>query len=350
MAIIWDSLVRPADLTQFVRNVPLDQGYVLNTIFPDRTINDEEVELSDVTVTQRTAKVRAFDAPPATIGRDTFTRRKVKPLPVSVMMNQGEVDKRRLAVSQARGGSDAALITAIYDDAQHATKSVLNRVELMRGDLLQDGKVTISAENGVTTEADFSVPGGNIVTAGVLWDHTTSGVYDAPILDNLRTWAKTYRDVNGFAPGGIVMSEDIWYLMAANAQIKALFPNQGVAAPIVNGDQVDSALRNYRLPPISLTYDAQVDVDGTLTRILPTSKIYFVPPTGIELGFTAWALTVTGFQVAQSGQIPFSSAAGLVGVLDVNASAPYQQAVYVDSCPLPVLSNPRALMIMTVAS
>ncbi len=350
MAILWDSLVRPADLTQFVRNVPLDQGYVLNQILPDRVINDEEIELSDVTITQRTAKVRAFDAPPATIGRDTFTRRKVKPIPVSAMANQGEVDKRRLAVAQARNGADSALMTAIYDDATHATKSVLNRVELMRGDLMQDGKVTITAENNVTTEADFSVPGGNIVTAGVLWNHTASGVYDAPILSDLRTWAKTYRDVNGFAPGGIVMSEDIWYLMAANAQVKALFPNQGVAAPIVNSDQVDAALRNYRLPPILMTYDAQVDVDGSNTRILPTSKIYFVPPAGIELGFTAWALTVTGTMAAQAGQIPFSQAAGLVGVLDVNSAPPFQQAVYVDSCPLPVLTNPRALMIMTVSS
>ncbi len=32
--------------------------------------------------------MRAFDAPPATIARDTFSRKKVKPLPVSVMLNQ----------------------------------------------------------------------------------------------------------------------------------------------------------------------------------------------------------------------------------------------------------------------
>ncbi|MDP9825221.1 hypothetical protein J2S57_000970 [Kineosporia succinea] len=325
--------------------MPIDQQYTLNSLFPDRLVNDEEVNISDVTITARTAKVRAFDAPPATIARDTFSRKKVKPLPVSVMLNQGEVDKRRLAVAQARGGSDASLIEAIYDDATTATKAVQRRVELMRGDLLADGKVTISNENGVTTEADFSVPAGNIATASTLWSDPA-----APILDNLRTWSKAYRDLNGFAPGGIVMSEDSWYLMAANDQIRGLYLGaNGNAATIVNEGQVDAALRAFRLPPIRLMYDAQTDVDGTLTRILPANKIFFVPPAGVELGFTAWALTVTGVQAAQAGQLTFGTAAGMVGVMDVNSAPPYQEAVYVDSCPLPVLSNPRALAIFTVA-
>jgi hypothetical protein len=346
MAILWESLVRPADLTAFVRQVPLDQNYTLNTLFPDRYINDDEVNVKDVTITARTAKVRAFDAPPATIGRDTFSRRKVKPIPVSVMMNQGEVDKRRRAVAAARGGSDADTIDAIYDDATNATKAIQRRVELMRGDLLDDGKVTIAAENGVTTEADFGVPGGNIATAVTYWTDPT-----APILADLRTWQKAYRDLNGYDPGGIVMSRDIWYLMAANNTIKALYPNQGVAAPILSAEQVNNALASYRLPPINLEYDAQVDVDGVSTRVTPANKIFFVPPRGIELGFTAWTITVTGDEIRAAGQLPLNSgAAGLAAVMDVNSAPPYQQAVYVDSTPLPCLTNPRALAIYKVAA
>lgn len=348
MAILWESLVRPADLTTFVRNVPLDQSYVLNQILPDRTVNDEEVNVANVTVTARTAKVRAFDAPAAPITRDTYGRTSFRPLPVSATLAQGEVDKRRLAVAAARGGSDSTMIQAIYNDAENCARAVGRRVELMRGDAISDGKVTIANENGVTTEADYQVPGGNIATAATLWSDP-----DAPILTDLRTWSRNYRNVNGFAPGGILMSEDTWFLMAANNKIKALYPNQGVAAPIISADQVDNALRAYRLPPIMMTYDAQVDVDGVTTSILPKNKIFFLPPAGVELGYTFWALTVTGTLATQAGQIPFSPAGpgnGMVGVYDINSAMPYNEAVYVDSCPLPVITNPKALAIYTVAA
>ncbi len=342
MAILWDALVRPDDLTTFMRNVPVRQEYVLNQIFPDRMIQDEEVTLRDVTLTQRTAKFRAYDAPPAPGKRDTFTRRSVKLPAISQMLSSGEVDRRRLAIAQARGRSDAALLQAIYDDAQNNVESIQNRIELTRGDLLNDGKVTID-ENGVTIEADFGVPGGQIVTTSTSWANPS-----ADILGDIRTWVQSYRAVTGYRPGSMVMSEDIYYYMLKNTAIKNLYVTQGVAAPFLSQQQVAATLQTYGLPPVKFTYDAQVSVDGVSTAVLPQTKVWFLPPDGTELGYTAWGLTVTGQEIANTGLMTYEAAAGIVGVIDKNPSPPYRETVYADASALPVLSNPRALMIATV--
>jgi hypothetical protein len=342
VAIIWDSYVPPAALTTFVRDLPLRQDYVLSQVFPNRNIADTEVNFDDVTVTTRAAKYRAWDAPPLPIKRDSFVTKKVKLPPVSTMLGMGE--RERLDIERLRNGGQnrQAAINAIFDDAAAATRAVQARVELARGDLLQDGKVTIS-EAGLVMEADFGVPGGNIATAGTLWTNPA-----ADVLGDLRTWSQAYRTTNGFLPGGMIMSETVMYNMLANTAIKNLYSSTVGAPSILSIDQLDNTLRSYGLPTRAFTYDAQVDVDGTTTSILPTNKVFFVPPAGTELGYTAFGLTVTGMELANAGVLSFDAAPGLVGVLEKDDRPPYRQTTYVDATALPVLTNPRALAIFTV--
>lgn len=344
MAILWDSLVRPDDLTTFVRNVPTQQQYVLGQLLPNVTISDIEIEIRDATVTQRTAKFRAWDAPPAPGARDSFTSTRVKLPAVSQMLGQGELDRIRQRQSSVRGGggTDDAVIQAIYDDAENNTRSIQNRIELARGDLLSDGIVTISELGGVT--ANFAVPGGHIVTAATLWSNTGSAT---PIAD-LRAWSNTYRNTNGFRPGGMVMSETVLYNLLDNTGIRQLFAANGTTPSILDQASVDALLRRYNLPPITLIYDAQVNVDGVATNILPNNKVWFIPPAGVPLGRTVWGLTTTGQALADAGMQVTGGPQGIVSVLDQDARPPYRQAVYVDATSMPVLDNPRALFIATV--
>jgi hypothetical protein len=342
VAIVWDSYVSPAALTTFVRNVPLRQDFVLNQLFPNRNIADTQVAFDAVTITTRAAKFRAWDAPPLPIKRDSFVTKTVKLPPVSSMLGLGE--KERLDIERLRSGGQnrTAAIDAIFDDAAAATRSVQARIELARGDLLNDGKVTI-AEAGLVMEADFGVPGGNIATAGTLWSNPA-----ADMLGDLRTWSVAYRTLNGFKPGGFVASETVVYNMLANTALKNLYSSTVGAPSILSLDQLTTTLRSYGLPPIALTYDSQVDVDGTTTSILPTNKVFFVPPAGTELGYTAFGLSVTGLELANAGVLSFDAAPGLVGVIDKDVRPPYRQTTYVDATALPVLTNPNALAIYTV--
>lgn len=343
MAIVWDSIVSPAALTAFVRDVPVDQNYILDQLFPNSVDNVLEVEFEEGVITTRAAKARAWDAPPMPGKRDQLTTRRVKLPAVSQMLSRGELDRLQLERLNQGGTSNAAVRNAIFDDATNNVNSVQARVELMRGDLLIDGKVTLPELGGI--EADFLVPNTNFATAGTAW--TTHATAD--ILGDLRAWTKTYRAANGFNPGGIVCSEDTLYDMLNNQAIRDLYAGTAGRPGIITQDQLDATLRANRLPSIRFTYDAQVDVDGTATSILDPTKVQLVPPAGIPLGRTQWGMTATGLEFQNANVRVTNGPAGIVSIIDKDVRPPYRDAVYVDATVMPILTRPRALFVGTVA-
>lgn len=343
MAIIWDGYVSTTDLTAFVRNVPVDQSYVLNTIFPDRYDEVFEAEFGERVTTRRAAKARAWDAPPMPGRRDSFSVSKVQLPAVSQMLGSGERDRLEAERLRQGGQNTAAMENAIYDDAQNNAESVLTRVEIMRGDLLDDGVITLPELGDL--EADFGVPGTHIVDANVGWsDHA-----NADILGDLRGWAQVYRQSNGFNFGGMILSEDVLFDFLQNTAIRELYRGvAGLAPGVLTQDQLNQTLQSYRLPPVQMVYDAKADVDGTITSILDPRKVHFVPPAGVELGRTQWGLTATALEAAAADVEIVGSPAGMIAVLDKAATPPYRETAYVDSAVMPVLSRPRGLFVATV--
>ncbi len=342
MAILFDSYISPQALTAFVRAVPVDQNYILNQILPDRYDEVLDVEFTEGVITTRAAKARAWDAPPLPGRRDQFTTRKVKLPAVSQMLARGERDRLELERLRSGGQATQPIERAIFDDAENNARSVNARVEVMRGDLLSDGVITLAELGGL--EANFGVPGTHFVTAATLWSNTA-----ADILGNLRAWNVIYRASNGFGFGDMVVSEDVLYYMATNAAIRDLWSNIGGAPSVVTIDQLNQTLVANRLPRIAFTYDAQAVVDEVSTRILPANKVIFRPPAGIELGFTQWGMTATALELQNAGVQVVPSPAGMVAVIDKDVRPPYREAAYVDSTVMPVLTRPRGLFAATVA-
>lgn len=346
MAIIYDSVVPPADLTAFARSVPVDQTYVLNQILPDKVDPILRVDIGgETTITTRAAKARAFDAPPMPGQRDTLESRSVRLPAVSQMLDQGELDRLKLEEFTTTGGSSAAAIErALYDDTENNVRSVLARVEMMRGDLLDDGAVTLSEMGGMT--ADFGTPSTHKVTAATLWSNTAS----ADILGNIRGWNQVYRQSNGFRFGGMWMSEDVLYSMLQNEAIRDLWPTVSGSPSLITLDQLNQTLQSNLLPPVLGTYDAQAIVDGTATDILPGNKVIFVPPRGITLGFTQWGMTATALELQGSKVKIDPSPAGMIAIEDKDVRPPFRRAAYVDSTVLPVLERPKGLFVAQVLS
>lgn len=344
MAIMWDSYVPPADLTTFARAVPVNQTYILDQILPNRTDQVLEAEFAESVVTTRAAKARAWDAPPAPGERDTFMTSRVKLPAVSQMLGRGERDRLELERQRLGGTALGAIEQAIYDDTENNVRSVQARVELMRGDLLGDGIITIPEMGGM--QADFGVPAEHKVTAATPWTTTAT----ADILGDLRNWNKVYRNNNGFPFGGMIMSEDTLYTMLQNAALRTIWSNVNGTPSLLTQDQLNTTLSAYRLPPVAAVYDAQTVVDGTTVSILPHNAVIFVPPAGIELGHTQWGMTATALEFASAGVRLEPSPAGMVAVVDKDVRPPYREASYVDATVMPILSRPRGLFVATVAS
>lgn len=349
MAIVFDGPVLPDDLTVFVREVPLPDQIQLDQILPLRLVPYNRVDVGQLTKTGRTARFRAYDARPHVTKRDVATLQTVHLPPLSDSISMGELERLQLEFARTGGTNQDAFVEAIYDDATNLTLNAQRRMEQARGDVLSDGKFTLTGEGGLTLEADFGVPSGNLVTpAGALWsDHSAS----VPITD-LQAWVRAYVLLNGYRPGGMILSYDRLMDLLANSSIRTLLSSIVGAPTQVTRPQLDQALSQFGLPPIVLVYDTQVDVDGTSTRVIADTKVIFIPPNPEEnLGYTALGVSATALELVQSesSYLTFQQAPGLVGIVDKNNSVPFHQTVIVDGVGMPVLENANALMIATVA-
>lgn len=350
MAIVLDGPVLPADLTTFVREVPQPANFILDQILPNVYITDNRVDLGVITRTNRMARFRAYDASLHRAQRDTATTSIVQLPPLSDTLAMGELERLQLEFARTGGTNTGAFVNAIYNDAEQLTRNVLHRMEFARGDVLTDGKFTLGSlagESGLQIEADFGVPAGNFVAPSILWSSTTT----ADVLNDLNAWVTYYISINGYAPGGMWISRQTSTQLLSNTLLRQAAGTLLGTASFLSRAAIDASLASHLLPPILGVYDSMVDVDGVTTRIMAANKVIFTPPAGTPFGRTVWGLSATALEIVNTPEanMSFEDAPGIVGAVDKADSPPYRQQTFVDAVGMPVLDNPKALMVATVS-
>ena len=233
------------------------------------------------------------------------------------------------------------------------TGDVYRRAELARGSVLSTGTLALN-EGGMNGTIDYGVPSGNKVTAPILWSSTGT----ADIVSYLNTLRLQYIALNGFAPGGMVISSTILGYMQQNTKLQSMAvqqfgPNMGGYAGLLPRNALDAIFGAYNLPPIVLVYDTQVNVDApgvatAYTRVIPQNLVILLPPADQPLGYTAWGPTVTALKLVGEGNLG-EVAPGITAFVDRADEFPYKSQTFVDSLMLPVIENANLLMIVTVA-
>jgi hypothetical protein len=343
MAII-DDYVDPIVLTGFVREIPQPANLVLNQVLPDRVIGNIEAALDKVTRTNRAAEFRAFDTETPIGTRDSMQRAKIR-LP-AIGQKIGVAEQEHLMLERVRTGGDNrnAYVQAIYDDATTLTGNVRRRMELARGDALADGKVTI-AENNLILEADFAVPSGNKVTAGVVWsDHANA----SPLTD-IKTWIDAYVDLNGERPGRILTSNTVMNNLLLSGELRELFFPANTQGPnILTEEQVTGVLRARKIPPI-LEYNTRINWKGANNRVISDDLFILLPENPSDLGYTAWGVTAESLVLARGRNpgLAFEDLPGITGVV-LEEGDPVQTWTKVAAVGMPLIERPELLMIADV--
>lgn len=345
MAILFDAPVPPDDLTVFVREVPVPLAFALTAAFPERFTDDNTIDFAEIVRTNRTARFRSFDGRIHVSERDSGSDSRVKLLPLSSSLTMGEYERLQLQFARTAGTNRAALANAIYNDGENLVREIRARMEQAWGDVLTDGKLTIN-ENGFRGEADFGVPANHLVAPATPW--TTTG--SATALDDLIAWLDTYVATNGSLPGATRTSQRVQRLLQRNAQIVAAVHGSASGKTRVNLDEIGDLFASEGIPPLVAPYDAQVDVDGVATRVIPDDRLSFTPADLGDLGYTAYGVSATALELVGSNEadLSFEDAPGIVGVID-KSGPPYREQTLVDAVGMPVLSNARRLFVADVA-
>lgn len=345
MANLVTDIIPPATLINYVRQFDLevlrpDAVFTLERWLPN--VVTEELEfrirrgsLNDVDA----AEYRAWDTPASMSGRPGVTRIQGSLGPLSRQMPLGE--EEFLRARQLLTNSADPIIDAIYADAERMIRSVQARVELARGDIINDGKVTI-AENGLMLEADFGRRVEHSVTAGTVWTNVA-----APILSDLLAWVTTYVANNGIMPGLILMPRARMANLALNTEMRQYAAINGTTPTRINAETIGAILAAEGLPPIEII-DTQVRVSGTRQRVLPANKVFLMPPFGEPLGNTFYGVTAEALLLAQRGLIVASEAPGIVAVISMTEH-PVQTYTVGTAVALPAMPNPDLILDAVVA-
>lgn len=296
--MIIDDFLEPATLTGFVREVPGPAQLTLNRFLPDRQINDIEAALDSVTRTNRSAKFRAYDAETPIGRRDVFESKRVKLPPLGQKLPIGEYERLTLERIRTGGDNRAGIVNAIYDDAETNTRAIYNRMELARGDVLQDGKFTLTGENGLTIEADFGLDPTHVVNAAVLWSDSANA---SPLTD-MRAWTSRYVADTGERPAYMIVSEAVYSSLLLSEEIRQLGASLAGVPALMTDTQLTQVMGAFRLPQL-VPYDTLLDVDGVTKRVLAQDKVILLPSDPQSLGFTAWGITAEALELA-GGQNP----------------------------------------------
>lgn len=347
MAILFDGPVTPDALTTFIRQVPQSPAFALDQILPNKYLDKNSVDFAELVKTNRTARFRTFDGRLHVSERDTVSTKQVKLPPLSTSVSMGEFERLQLEFARTQGTNQAALVNAIYNDAENLTGEVLNRMELARGDTLTDFKLTMmaAADEPAGLEADFGAPTGHLVAPGTLWTVLAS----ATPLTDLIAWYDAYIAA-GNAAGAFWTSTRVARLLQRSAEIINAIAGANTGRTRVTSAEVNDLFESEGLPPIR-RYDASVDVDGAATKIIPDDRLLIVPANPGDLGYTAWGVSATALELVTSNDadLAFEEAPGIVGVVE-KSGPPYREFTFVDAVGMPIISNPRALMVADVAA
>lgn len=346
MANLLLDLVDPALLIDYVRNWDIevlrpDAQFTLNSYLPDRPIDDLEFRvrrgsLNDVDA----AEYRSWDTPSPMTGRPGVSRISGSLGPISRAIPLGEEETLRLRSLER--GTDDPIVNAIYDDSERMIRAVQARVELARGDVIHDGKVTLN-ENGLIMEADFGRRGDHQLTEAAFWTSAST-----TILTYLLQHVQDYVDHNGVMPDHILMAQQRLANFALNTEMRTYASINGNTPSRINMATVADILAAEGLPPIK-TYDTQVRVNGVRTRVLPANMVYLMPPPSEPLGNTFYGITAEAIELASRGYIDQTAMPGIVAVVLKN-DHPVQTITNGVGIAMPAMPNPDLIMAIQVAA
>lgn len=343
MAQFLDAPVPPDALTTFVREVPKPRNNRLTELFGTPKILDSNtVDFLEIVKTNRTAKYRSYDGRIHVSSRDTGSEKRVPLAPLSSSSPAiGEYERLQQEFARTQGTNKAVLERAIYNDGENLTNEIYNRIELAWGDVLTDGILNID-ENGFINEADYGLPANHSVAPATPWTNLTA----ATPLTDLQAWCDVYNATNGFLPGSFLPSLKQMRLLQRNKEIiDAVFGATQGRTHVTTADLIN-LFSSEGLPTPLAPYDNVLDVDGVSTRVMAEDRLTILPPNLEDLGFTAFGLTATALEMADSGEIDRveTDPQGIVAKVVKVDGPPTRRFTWVDACGQPILSNARRLM------
>lgn len=336
---LWTDLITPGELTGYIRAALAD--IESNRTSLARWLPNREVPRITVRFVKgrnglvAEAQFRAFDAEPEIAGGTSGQRVTIELPAIGQKRVISEYDQ---LIDES--ASDETIRASILDEAKAVARAIADRIERLRGTVLETGKATVTQANFSFSD-DFGRDAGHTVTAPALWSDLT-----ADRLGQYSAWADVYSASNdGETPGSAVMSRKAFSALAAGNQFKTTLIG-GAQRPAIESE-VRAYLESAGWPPIYI-YDRRTAAG----RVISDNKVLLLPEavdpnTGTsQLGNTFWGRTLTSKD--SSYDLADSEQPGVVAGAHKSETIPHIATVESDGIALPVLANANLSFVATV--
>jgi hypothetical protein len=283
----------------------------------------------------QTVPVRAIDAPATPIRRPGMIEVRGELPAITPIVNLSEQDlTNEMILARQLAGLDVDYQDAVDASAAIAALTVDNTLELMRGQVLSRGGISLVTDDGTTHEVDFGMPSGQIMTVPAAWNAGGAGQEFKHVRDAHAVFKTAFGDV-----AGLILTTDAVYSQLLNA-LQAMYPQQPI------GDaQLAAYLANNRLPRIE-TYDRRLkNEDGSSTRVYPEGTMTFLPGPTDSIGRTELGITQEAVQQVQRRILTAAQAPGLT-IVTLGQDNPIQRAVKAAAIGMPVLQDTDAIVVL----
>lgn len=292
-ADMWTELVEPVELTGYARarleDYERQQNGSLSRWLPNEFLNDIVARFEvGGTGLQPVAEYISYDTE-TPLGSLPGKQRVTIELPkLGQKRHVSEYEQIR-----ARGNtSNVVLRPSVERHTESLVDSISDRLEYERGYALEHAALLIDDETGFKQTGDWGRSNDHEVTAAEWWNDD-----DADVIEDLIAWKEQYIATNGFAPGSILTSTRVRTTMQRHASLRGIAAVPGAITPqIITVETMNAVLRDFDLPPVEV-YDRQVNLRGTVTKVLSPEYLFMLPTPGgsvggVKLGATYWGTTL----------------------------------------------------------
>lgn len=330
----------PMDLTGVVRlttEAYEEERSTLARFLPNHYTHGNVAKMSEIAPGQGdAAEVRAYDAE-ASIGKPADKRRGItfELPPVSQKLRVKEADQ----LTDIAAGTLGATVNRY---GKQIGEAIADRVELLRGEALATGKISIEGENGVYVDVDFARDPAMAPTVTTSWEDA-----NATPLSDLEDWMEAYADHNDGDPSCLVLSKRALRKLVRNKEIAGAVsdtPSKTRVTPTM----VSELLSEYGITEV-ITYDRKIRIGGVQQRVLAEDTVLLLP-TAVDtvVGRTIFGTTVEAAEAAYGYGIAPEDAPGIV-VGSWRQNDPAGVWVHGNAIAAPALLNPDLAMAAKIS-
>lgn len=293
-----------------------------------------------------TLKPSAFDANATVRERVGFKAIETEMPFFRESMKIGEKDRQELNKVIASGNEAYIIpvITEIYDDVGKLVESADVSMELMRMQLLSEGKISISA-NRVNLDYDYKFNPNHKET--LLNTAKWSDYVNSTPVQDIQRWQTRVKQDTGVVPTRAICTTKTWTYLMLNQSIKLdMNPSGGQ-----NLIMTDNVLRDYLLAKLNLNvvvYDKMYENEsGIATPFFAEDKFTLLPPG--QLGSSYYGTTPEESDLMSGGtdaQVELIKNA--IALSTIKQAHPVNVTTLVSSIMLPSFENIETIFIATV--